>query len=153
TPACRTIGAAIAAAFSGEVINIAAGTYKENLVISNVTEFSLTLQGGWDRSFTTLNVTANKTVLTGGKTDRALKISSDGFGMQTYTLDGLTIEKSTAVSEDSHGEKAGGGLLAESHGGSGLTLELDQVTFDKNKSVSGGALRLLALDFSVLTVN
>src|SRR5215813_649383 len=77
TPACRTIGAAIAAAFSGEVINIAAGTYKENLVISNVTEFSLTLQGGWDRSFTTLNVTANKTVLTGGKTDRALKISSD----------------------------------------------------------------------------
>src|SRR5262245_35940665 len=153
SPACRTIGAALAVAASGEAINVAAGNYKENLVTGRLTDFSLIVQGGWDDTFTVLNVTANKTVLSGGKTDRALKITSDGTTTQSYTLDGLTIEKSTAVSPDSEGEKGGGGILVESHDGSVLTLELDQVTLDKNKGEGGGGLRLLALDSSTLTAN
>jgi predicted outer membrane repeat protein len=151
---CETIGAAVAAAASGEVVNIAAGIYKESITVERPASFSLTLQGGWDEAFATLNVTTNKTVLSGGKSDRALRIASDGVSIQTFTLDGLTIEKSTATSRDSYDEKAGGAVLAESHSGSQLTLNINQVTFNKNKATPGaGALRMLALDSSTMTVN
>ena len=151
---CRTVGRAMEVAPPGEVVHIAAGTYKESNAISRSGNFTITLQGGWDNTFTTLNVTANRTVLSGGKVDRALHIYSDSASTQTYTLDGLIIEKSTAKSPDWYGEDAGGGVLVQSHGSSHLTLNINQVTFNKNKSApGGGGLRILGLDASTLTVN
>ena len=51
TPCYSTIQAGIDAATTGAVIRIAEGTYSENLTFSSSN--NLTLQGGWDSSFTT----------------------------------------------------------------------------------------------------
>ena len=53
-PCYSTIQAAIDAASTGAIIKIAQGTYSENLTMSSSNK--LTLQGGWDSTFTSIPV-------------------------------------------------------------------------------------------------
>lgn len=64
TPCYSTIQAAIDAASSGDVIKIAQGTYDENLTLNS--SKNLTLQGGWDSSFTSRSSTSTINSLTIG---------------------------------------------------------------------------------------
>jgi len=53
TPCYDTIQAAVDSAVSGAVIKVRQGTYAESIMLN--TDKSLTLQGGWDSSFTSQN--------------------------------------------------------------------------------------------------
>jgi len=154
TAPCRTIGQAVSAAASGDLINIAGGKYVESIKIDSASPLILTLQGGWDASFTTLDVTGNPTFWSGGKADRALRITAySNFSSKTITIDGITFQKSSARTLDPDGDLSGGALLAESFSDATLKLTLEEVTFSKNKTTDdGGALRLFSGDDSVLLV-
>ena len=72
TSACRTIGGALRRAMDGETINIASGTYTENLVITR----ALTLQGAGPAS----------TIVNGGGLGRVIYLNASAV-----TVTGLTL--------------------------------------------------------------
>lgn len=137
---CRTLGSALAAAVSGDVIKLSGGSYKENaqLVVSAGTR-TLTIQGAWDPTFSFRDSAQQRTSLSGGRTDRALRITTDGAAMLTLSISQITIEKSTATSRDGDNDVSGGGLLAEALVGSTITLSFDQMTVEGNKAPGDGA--------------
>jgi predicted outer membrane repeat protein len=149
---CKTVGRAATVAVSGDTIRIAGGNYVERVVLSASGSMTLTLQGAWNAAFTSRDVVSNRTSLSGGKTDRAIRITSMGDAQFAVTIDGLTIEKSRAKTPDAEGDVSGGGLIAESFDISVLTLDLVNVTVGGNKSPNdGGGLRIFSADSSSLT--
>jgi len=78
TPCHTTIQGAIDAASSGNTIRMAEGTYHEDLTLNTAKD--LTLQGGWDSSFTTRSSST---------TINSLTIGSSGG---TITTDYLAIQ-------------------------------------------------------------
>src|SRR5438046_411583 len=87
--ACQTIGGAVGKASSGDTINIAAGTFTENVSISG-------------KVLTFLGAGAASTIVDGGGTDRVFDTDQD------VTLAGLTLQNgdATATAGD------GGGLYS-----------------------------------------
>lgn len=109
--ACLTVGGAVGKASAGDTIQIAPGTYVENLDIN----FDLAFVGsGMDATF-----------LDGGQVDRVFIAASEHI-----TLTHLTVQNGTVTGSGT--TNAGGGIM--NYGG----LWLDQVRITQNSSQEGG---------------
>ncbi len=130
--AYTTLQAAVDAAASGDVIQIASGTYTGVTTVNEVTQLayitkSLTLAGGYSADFSTRDVTNNPTILDAQAGGRVLYINgSDATnGSIDVTLDGIEIKgghwgiTGYVAYNDIHGltdswwqDPAGGGVYA-----------------------------------------
>ena len=90
-----SIGAALIAAQDGDTIRVAAGTYIENVVITE----SVMLEGGWNASFTARDPVAYVTVIRPADPLMAV-VTIGALATITPTLDGFTI---TGGRSDNHG--------------------------------------------------
>jgi hypothetical protein len=126
---CRTIGKAETVASSGDVINIAGGTYTENVTID--ISRALTFTGGWDNSFGTQDPASTPTILKGAG-QQVFRILADGGVTNTTTLDRLTF-----MGTESAGD-LGGAVFAHALNGGSLTLMLTNVAMKSNRNDAGG---------------
>src|SRR5215471_14710223 len=72
TTACKSIGRAISKASSGDIVRVAAATYKENLSIN----FGLTISGS----------NAATTIVDGGRINSVVTVSGSGVALSNLTL-------------------------------------------------------------------
>ena len=105
TAPTRSINAAIADAAAGDVIQVAGGTYAENVALGTFTALdprNLTLLGGFSPDFATRDAAANPTVIDGGGDDPAvqLHVVSDG----PTVLDGFVLTGGVGLGTD-YGER------------------------------------------------
>ncbi len=130
--ACKTVGTAVTKASSGDTINIAAGTYTDNIVLN--------------KSLTFIGAGASTTVLDGGGSSNVLWIG----GGNTVTLSGITIQNGSAsegagiynygtlsltqvIVTNNTASSLGGGIL------NGGVLTITNSTISNNTSTSQGA--------------
>ncbi|MBC8417946.1 MAG: hypothetical protein H8E10_05070 [Desulfobacterales bacterium] len=90
-PCYSTIQAAIDAASSGNTIKIAEGSYDEALSLSSSKD--LTLQGGWDSTFTSqsLNTTVKSLTISNGSIEVDKLILQDSGSGWTFTEDNISL--------------------------------------------------------------
>ncbi|MDH4317364.1 MAG: right-handed parallel beta-helix repeat-containing protein [Desulfobulbaceae bacterium] len=81
-----TITAALEAAAAGDTITVAAGTYQENIILKS----GVTLEGGWNKDFSSRDIAANETILDGSK-----EAGPTVQGADNATLDGFTVINAT----------------------------------------------------------
>ena len=149
----RSINAAIADAAAGDVIQVAGGTYAENVVLGSFAALdarNLTLLGGFSSDFARRDAAVNETVIDGGGDDPAVQIHvvSDG----PTVLDGFTITGGVGLGTDyDSGGGAGGGVHAQQQGDGELVISHNVVygnrtrTFDDNSR--GGGIHADAVDW------
>lgn len=140
--AYTTIQEAINSARIGDTIQVAQGTYMENITIT--TPKTLTLQGGWDSEFTSRSNDSSLTVIDGGGRDRVINIQTDPRVTIELTIEGFTIQNGEA--------ERGGGIYAQASGsGSTMTLVLANNTVMGNASTNrGGGIFIQSLEGSIV---
>jgi hypothetical protein len=82
---CATLGRAISQAGEGDTVLIGAGTYTENLVISNIT---LTLRGGYEPQGTLWLPGGGETVVNGNGADRVFLVHGNRSVLENLTITG-----------------------------------------------------------------
>jgi hypothetical protein len=150
---CKSLDRVLAAAQSGDVLNLAGGTYRSRVLIDWAT--NLTFLGGWDPTFTTNDPGLYPTVLRarGRKTPfgtdrRVFTIIAENGEAIAVTIDGLTLTGGNAkvfidVFDTFAGGQDGGGGLAALAGTLGsVTLDVRRSTISGNRSrlASGGGV-------------
>ncbi|HVF35319.1 MAG TPA: DUF1565 domain-containing protein [Candidatus Saccharimonadia bacterium] len=131
-----TINAAIAAAKAGDIVQVAAGTYTENVALGTFTAPSstnLTLLGGFAVGFATRNAAANRSIVDGGQVDPAVQLHVDSN--QTTTLDGFEITGGLGLGttfEDGNGY--GGGVYAVQYGDGTMVISHNDVHDNRTRS-------------------
>ena len=139
-----TIQYAIGVAGDGDTILVAAGTYTENLVITE----NLTLRGGYTMSGTQWLPGTGETVINGGRADRVVFVHEGDAVLEYLTITGgqtpdgacwgggvsvtngaVTIRSSKVIDNraDSSGCGSGGGLDANSDWGPASLTVVDSV--------------------------
>jgi Protein of unknown function (DUF1565) len=97
----KTIGAAVAAAKSGDTIQVQAGTYRERVVVSGK---QLTLLGGFTAGFKSRKPAANRTLIDGQGGGTTVFFT----GARNSTIDGFTVTGGRApLDEDRNGRGSG----------------------------------------------
>jgi hypothetical protein len=111
------------------IIRVAQGTYYENLTIN--TSKSISLQGGWNSTFTARNIDSSNTIIDGGLKNRVIDIQALAGIIITINIEGFTISNGSAV--------LGGGIGAISSGaGSNISLLLQNNTIKNNMAANDG---------------
>jgi hypothetical protein len=142
----NTINAAIAAAKAGDVIQVAAGTYVENVVLGSYNTQStkhLTFLGGFNADFSERNANEHKSVIDGNNLNPAvqLHVSSDA----TTILDGFQITGGRGLGstwEDGYGH--GAGVFAQIYGNGEIVISHNEIygnrsaNFASTESRGGG---------------
>lgn len=101
-----TIQGAIGAAGDGDTIQVAQGTYTENLVITE----SIVLEGGWRSDWLARDPALYVTTVDGNGTGRVIRIS----GPCTPTVDGFVVTNGDATGQGGfYSRDAGGGVYSE----------------------------------------
>jgi predicted outer membrane repeat protein len=121
--ACTTIDGAHTKASSGDTINVAAGTYVENLYIG--------------KDITLLGAGAGSTIVDGGNTGSTIRV----YQYTSVTISGMTIRNGSGTLG------AGGGIRAERD----TTVQVSNATIYNNRATTDGGGMYLALN-SVVTV-
>jgi len=125
----QTIQAAVTAAENGATIQVAQGTYSENVTIPPGK--SITLQGGWSADFTTRSPDNTLTRVDGGRHGSVFDIQAGSGVSMTVQIEGLTIQNGLA--------ECGGGINANSDGvDAHLNLDLRNNTITGNKATAHG---------------
>ena len=113
-----SINAAISAANPGDIIQVAAGTYAENVALGSFvvpTSKHLTLLGGFSSDFGTRAAGVNRSIVDGGQVNPAVQLHVDSS--QTTTLDGFELFNGMGLGSDfSDGGGGGGGVHANQYG-------------------------------------
>ena len=132
TTAYPTIQSAIDAALAAstpvgdtEVIRVAQGTYIENLTINPSTtgNFTLTIEGGWDSTFTSRTLNPANTTIDGNKSARVFFVLSSFGEILDLTIEGFTI---TNGAEFLGGP--GGGMYVNVASSSRVTITQNTIT-------------------------
>jgi hypothetical protein len=149
----RSINRAIADAAAGDVIQVAGGTYTENVALGTYAALdtrNLTLLGGFSADFATRNAAVNKTVINGGGHDPAvqLHVVSDG----PTVLDGFALTGGVGLGTDySNGGGNGGGVHAQQQGGGELVISHNEVYGNRTRAFDdasrGGGIHADAVDW------
>jgi len=134
-----TIQSAIDAAQNGDTIKVAAGVYKENLVINKK---SLFLLGGWNADFTERDPTAYETVIDGSQDGRCIKWTDADGG----ELSGFKVTNGSAYEEGV--EVHGGGVYLEE-----VSLILSHNVFIGNTASAGHGGAIYVVDGEVQIEN
>ncbi|MBX3691778.1 DUF1565 domain-containing protein [Dokdonella sp.] len=118
------INAAIAAAKAGDIVQVAAGTYAENVALGSLNNGSgkhLTLLGGFNADFSVRDAGSHVSIIDGGLANPAVQLHLDSG--QTSVLDGFTITRGRGLGNDwSNGYGHGGGVYATLHGNGGIVI-------------------------------
>ena len=114
-----------------DTINIAGGTYEENLVVDT----SVTILGGFLPPSDDRDPSGAPTILSGGGTSTTVKIARDA---SSVVLDGLVIKDGRGLWSDSDGRWFGGGIDIAN----GFTMISGSV-IEGNSSGNGGGVRVL----------
>lgn len=158
----RKIEDAKNAASSGNTIHVAEGEYKENIQISK----ELTLEGGWDNTFSQRDPDTNVTVIDGNYAGTVIKILNN-----SPTIDGFTITHGNATNEggafyiegtgsptisnnhiiDNHSDETGGGIYAGSL--STYPIIKDNIIELNSSDFVGGGIGLYAASSDTMIVN
>lgn len=113
-----TISAATSAAKAGDIVQVAAGIYAENVALGsygNPVGKHLTLLGGFDSGFTGRDADANATIINGGMVAPCVQLHVNSS--QTTTLDGFVLTNGRGLGTDwQTGGGAGGGVHVEQQG-------------------------------------
>lgn len=149
----RSINAAIADAEAGDVIQVAGGTYTENVALGSFASLdtrNMTLLGGFSDDFATRDAAANPTVIDGGGDNPAvqLHVLSDG----PTVLDGFTLTGGVGLGTDfEDGGGSGGGLYAQQQGDGELVISHNEVYGNRTRayedSSRGGGIHADAVDW------
>jgi len=123
-----TIQEAINSAGSGDTIQVAQGTYLENIAIRTAKSF--TLQGGWDSGFISRSDNCSLTVIDGKGSGSAIQIQAGPDVAIELTIEGFTIRNGIA--------ERGAGIRAVSDGGSNITLLLSNNFITENTATNRG---------------
>ena len=124
-----TIQEAINSARSGDTIQVAQGTYLENITIK--TSKTFTLQGGWDLKFISRSDNSSLTVIDGKGSGSVIQIQA-GLGVAIeLTIEGFTIRNGNA-------ERGGGIHVGCSGTGSHVSLTLNNNAITGNTATASG---------------
>lgn len=123
-----TIQEAINSTRSGDTIQVAQGTYLENITIE--TSKSFTLQGGWDSRFISRNDSCSLTVIDGKGSGSSIHIQAEPDVAIELTIEGFTIRNGIA--------ERGAGIRVVSYRGSKITLLLNNNFITENTATNRG---------------
>ncbi|MFO7997329.1 MAG: DUF1565 domain-containing protein [Dehalococcoidia bacterium] len=123
-----TIQEAINAARSGDTIQVAQGTYMENVTVE--TSKSFTLQGGWDSGFTSRSNDCRLTVIDGKGSGSAVQVYAGPSVAIELAIDGFTIRNGVA--------ELGAGIRVVSDRGSSVALLLNNNLIAGNTATNRG---------------
>jgi hypothetical protein len=165
---CATVSYATSQASSGDTINVASGSYRDNIRMQD--SATLAFLGGWDATFTSRNPRTAPSIVKAGQVhlpsfrgrERVWGIFAWNGIVIDVTIDGFVLlggRAATPVVPDNlignlaaQGH-AGGGLAAVAASDSRITLRMSNTIVTKNKDAYGGAgLSLWVLDNSALDV-
>lgn len=124
-----SINAAISAAKAGDIVQVAAGTYAENVALgafNNPSGSHLTLLGGFDASFSLRDAGVHVSIIDGGSANPAVQLHVNSA--QTTTLDGFEITGGVGLGtsfKDGYGH--GGGVYAVLDGNGILVISHNHV--------------------------
>ncbi len=131
-----TINAAITAAKAGDTVQVAAGTYAENVALGTFTAPSsknLTLLGGFAVDFATRNAAANRSIVNGGQLNPAVQLHLDSN--QTTTLDGFEVTAGVGLGTDfTDGSGYGGGVYAVQNGDGTMVISHNDVHDNRTRN-------------------
>jgi predicted outer membrane repeat protein len=123
----RTLNAAVAATQANGTVHIATGTYQENVLISR----PLTLQGGYDATFSGIDPAAFPVTIDGRGLDVAVSAMLPTPSAR-LALKGVRVINGVA---DGMMSRSGGGLSA---GWAAAEISLESCTFSGNRAAQGG---------------
>lgn len=113
-----TITSAIAAAKTGDIVQVAGGTYAENVALgafNSPVGKPLTLLGGFNAAFTSRDAQVHASIIDGGLAAPAVQLHLNTG--QTTTLDGFVITRGRGLGSDwQDGGGHGGGVYVEQQG-------------------------------------
>jgi hypothetical protein len=124
-----SINAAIAAAKAGDIVQVAGGTYAENVALGTYVVPSskhLTLLGGFANDFSSRAAAVNPSVVDGGMLNPAVQLHVDSN--QTTTLDGFELTGGVGLGSDfSDGDGAGGGVHANQYNDGTMVISHNRI--------------------------
>jgi hypothetical protein len=131
-----SINAAIAAAKAGDIVQVAGGTYAENVALGTFVVPSskdLTLLGGFASNFTSRAAAVNPSIVDGGTLDPAVQLHVDSN--RTTTLDGFELRNGVGLGSDfSDGDGAGGGVHANQYSDGTMVISHNRIHDNRTRN-------------------
>lgn len=131
-----SINAAITAAKAGDIVQVAAGTYAENVRLgtyASPTGKDLTLLGGFRADFAVRDAATHISTIDGGLLDPAVQLHVDSA--QTSVLDGFRITRGRGLGNDySNGYGHGGGVHVQRNGNGQTIVSHNEVVDNETRN-------------------